>query len=329
MIFARIMGGLGNQLFQYAAGKSLAARLGAELAMDITWFKTNKERRFHLPYFRVESRIATPGEIRYFSAREGFVDRLRRWFRFRPAPDASHPLDPSRRGRTTMRTGKGLYYKEPHFHYDKTFHSLSGDVYLDGYWQSEKYFQTIAGLIREQFTVRTPPDAKNLEFVQRIKSCESVGLHLRRGDYATNPEFHRVHGLCAAKYYVQAVEHLLSELQAPEFFVFTDDPQWAKQNLRIPSPFVVVDHNGPLRDYEDLRLLSLCKHTIIANSTFSWWGAWLNANRSKRVIAPARWFRAELDESDLIPDGWRRLQNPSSPDPYAPHCADCVPEVGE
>ena len=323
------MGGLGNQLFQYAAGKSLAARLGAELTLDINWFKTNKGRRFHLNYFRVESRIATPREIRYFIARPGFVDQLQRWLRFRTALGASHPPDPSGRQRKTMTTGKGLYYEEPHFHYDKTFQSLSGDIYLDGYWQSEKYFQAIEGVLREQFTVRTPPDAKNLEFAERIRSCESVGLHLRRGDYATNPEFNRVHGLCDAQYYFQAVKHLLSELQTPEFFVFTDDPGWAKQHLQIPSPFVVVDHNGVLRDYEDLRLLSLCKHTIMANSTFSWWGAWLNNNRSKHVIAPARWFRAEMDESDLIPDGWRRLQSPSSPDQYPPHCSDCVSEVGE
>jgi hypothetical protein len=329
MIMARIMGGLGNQLFQYAAGKSLAARLGAELCLDVTWFKSNKQRVFHLPFLNIESRLATRKEIQYFIDRPVFMDRLHKWIHPDAAMDARRPSDHSRRHEKPRTARKGLYYKEPHFHYDKAFQSLSGDVCLDGYWQSEKYFQSIAGVIRKQFTVRTAPDAKNLEFAQGITSCESVGLHLRRGDYATNPELHLVHGLCDAQYYFQAVKHLLSELQAPEFFVFTDDPEWARQNLQIPSPFVVVDHNGAQRDYEDLRLLSLCKHTIMANSTFSWWGAWLNANKSKRVIAPGRWFRVEMDESDLIPDGWRRLRNPSSPNPYPSHRSDCVVEVGE
>lgn len=323
------MGGLGNQMFQYAAGKSLAVRLGTELCLDITWFKTNREREFHLPFLNIESRIATRQESDKFIDRPGLLARLRKWFCFDAATDPRRPSHQPPSNKEPRPSSKGIYYKEPHFHYDKTLESLSGEVYLDGYWQSEKYFRAIAGVIREQFAVRTAPDARNRDFAQRISSCESVGLHLRRGDYATNPEFNLVHGLCDAQYYFQAVTLLLSESESLEFFVFTDNPEWAKQHFQIPSPFVVVDHNGPLRDYEDLRLLSLCKHTIMANSTFSWWGAWLNANSSKRVIAPGRWFQTQIDESDLIPDGWRRLQNPSSPHPHPPHCSDFVPGVGE
>jgi hypothetical protein len=328
MIVTRLMGGLGNQMFQYAAGLSLALKLGAELILDTSWFRANRERRCHLPFLNIESRIASRREIEYFVDQPGIVNRLRRWIRSESETDTRRCLGQSNNRKKPSACGKGIYYKEPHFHYDKGFQYLSGDVYLDGYWQSEKYFQAIAAVIKEQFAVRTPPDVKNLELVQRIMSCESVGLHLRRGDYVTNPEFRRVHGLCDAQYYFQAVKLLLSECERLEFFVFTDDPEWTKRHFQIPSSFVVVDHNGALRDYEDLRLLSLCKHTIMANSTFSWWGAWLNANGSKRVIAPGRWFRAQMDESDLIPEGWQRLQNPSSPDPNRLHCSDCAPEVG-
>jgi hypothetical protein len=306
------MGGLGNQLFQYAAGRSLAVRLDAELSLDISWFRMYNKRAFHLPFFNIEPRIATRREIRCFMDRPGFTGRLHKWFRLFVATEAKLSAYGFRRWKKEVSISQGLYYKEPHFHYDSTFDSLSGDVYLDGYWQSEKYFKAIEGLIRNQFTLRAPPDKENSELAERITSCESVALHIRRGDYVTNPDLHLFHGLCDIRYYIHAVNYLLSQLQSPQFFVFTDDPEWAKRNLDLLSPFVIVEHNGALRDYEDLRLLSLCKHNIIANSTFSWWGAWLNANGSKIVLAPEKWFHVEMNESDLIPEGWRRIRNTSS-----------------
>lgn len=148
-------------------------------------------------------------------------------------------------------------------------------------------------------------DRRNIDMAARIAETPSVALHVRRGDYLTVG----AHGLCDQAYYTAALAKILEHLDhTPTVFVFSDDPDWARANLPLPCPKVVIDFNGPDRDYEDMRLMSLCRHNIIANSSFSWWAAWLNASATKQVAGPACWFsNPRLRNPDILPRGWHRI----------------------
>ena len=195
------------------------------------------------------------------------------------------------------------------FHFDPDILNLSDGIYLDGSWQSEKYFADIEVVIRQEFTVKTPPTGKNKELAEQIASCESVSLHIRRGDYVFNSHTNQILGTCDLDYYSRCVERLTQTVKNPHFFIFSDDHKWARNNLKLPYPMTLVNHNGADKNHEDLRLLSQCKHHIIANSTFSWWGAWLNQNPEKIVLAPKRWFKSDdYNPKDLIPVKWTKVQ---------------------
>ena len=189
---------------------------------------------------------------------------------------------------------------------NNVFLSLGDGAYLDGYWQSERYFAEVAQVARAEFALRRPPDAENQRMLDAIRGAEAVGIHARRGDYVTDARTRDVHGHAPAEYYAAAVARIRSLVRAPAFFVFSDDPAWAAQHLRVDPATVIVGHNDAGRDYEDLRLMSACRHHIIANSTFSWWAAWLGERPGQRVIAPRHWFRDGPDARDLVPARWER-----------------------
>jgi hypothetical protein len=179
---------------------------------------------------------------------------------------------------------------------------------LQGYWQSPKYFASIEPEIRTELKLREPLAGENLAVVNKIDTSLAVSVHVRRGDYVTSVTTNQYHGTCGPEYYLAAEALLRQRLGEPTLFIFSDDPDWAAHNLRFESPTVIVRHNGPKRDYEDLRLMTLCKHHVIANSTFGWWGAWLCANPDKIVVAPRNWFRdASHSTADLIPEDWIRV----------------------
>jgi hypothetical protein len=181
-------------------------------------------------------------------------------------------------------------------------------VYLVGYWQSEAYFARIQDLVRREFTFRHQPTGRNHELAEEIVETESVGVHVRRGDYVSNPRHKETYVTLGSDYYRVCATRVAAILTRPHFYVFSDEPAWAKAHLEIGYPATVVDHNGPGQDHEDLRLMSLCQHNIIANSSFSWWAAWLNANPEKRVMAPNQWFRVCGDEQfDRLPSDWMRV----------------------
>ena len=288
MVITRLSGGLGNQMFQYAAGKRLATRLGVGYRLDLSLFETLQcatPRRYALDVFALDDPIASPEEVRPFLPRRG----VRSW------------LDRLGGRRRT-------YYRERHFHFDPAVLELGGDVCLEGYWQSERYFADIAGLIREAFRFPEPRSGPNLELGRRIRDVVAVSVHVRRGDYVADETTHRWHGVCGIDYYRRAIEHIAERIERAEFFVFSDDPAWAQANLKFPTAVTFVDHNPPERGFEDMRLMSLCRHHIIANSSFSWWAAWLAVNGDKIVVAPRRWFATdELDASDVCPADWLRL----------------------
>ncbi|MEN6509171.1 MAG: alpha-1,2-fucosyltransferase [Smithella sp.] len=156
--------------------------------------------------------------------------------------------------------------------FDPNLLKINRDAYLDGYWQSEKYFLDIAPVIRKELSIKTPPDRENELLINKIANSDAVSLHIRRADYVADSHTNTIHGACSLDYYHHAVDKVAEKVKSPHFFIFSDDPAWALDNLKLKYPATFVTKNGPDKNYEDLRLMSLCRHNIIANSTFSWWG---------------------------------------------------------
>jgi hypothetical protein len=290
MIIVRILGGLGNQMFQYAAGLSLAHQHGVALKLDITSFSSYPLRKFALDGFDADIKAASRREIeerKYCS--EGIWKKV-----FRPFLKGKRPYSDT-------------VYKEPSFKYDQSFFELPDNAYLMGSFQSERYFSNIASTIVTSFKNKAPLLELNKEYAQKMSKDNSVSVHVRRGDYVTNPHTNAFHGICDPDYYKQAIKVIEKHVASPVFYFFSDDIDWVKANLQTNHPAFYVDNNGS-DCAQDLRLMSFCKHNIIANSSFSWWGAWLNDNTDKIVIAPQRWFASdELETQDLIPSTWLRV----------------------
>ena len=290
MVIVRLMGGLGNQMFQYAAGRAVAHRNQTQLKLDVSALERDAARSYKLHHFNIEASIVAPDKVTRFTKEDLWSRILRRVER--------HLLPPSRRAMFAQRVD----------HFDPDILRLRGNVYLKGYWQSEKYFKDIEHIIRQDFTFRHAPDAENQRLARTIANTNSVSLHIRRGDYVSNPRFSRKFGVCSLEYYQSAAAKVAAKVREPHFFIFSDDIDWARDNLRLQHPLTFVAHNGVDKDYEDLRLVSLCSHHIIANSSFSWWGAWLCAYPEKIVIVPKRWFKEPgRDTRDLIPASWSRI----------------------
>ena len=304
MIIAHIMGGLGNQMFQYAAGLRLAIRLNTTLKLDVSWFAQQGKRDYGLSHFDFCPSFVTSVESYLFTgdSRGGFTEALHR-LRQR------HRLM-----RGLMRRCLRLWnpaprvYEEPCLDYDPGFLSLPNNIYLLGYWQSEKYFSSIADVVRRRFTFRESMSAQVERWAREIQGCESVGVHVRRGDYVQDPYTKRFFGVLPLEYYRRAHDMILENVQQPRFFVFSDEPDWVASHFEFPSPFAVVTGKEAHAGQDDLRLMSLCRHHVIANSSFSWWGAWLSQNDHKIVIAPKRWFIAEpVNQGDRLPPEWWSL----------------------
>lgn len=190
--------------------------------------------------------------------------------------------------------------------YNAAIETWDDGTYLHGYWQSERYFAHIAARIRADFAFPAFSNSQNAEMAARIGDTDAISLHVRRGDYVALA----AHTLCDQRYYAAALTRLLEGVAGdPVVYLFSDDPAWARDNLALPVQKVVVDFNGPETDFEDMRLMSLCRHNIIGNSSFSWWAAWLNAHPGKRIAAPASWFGdAKLHNPDLLPPDWLKIE---------------------
>lgn len=290
MIIVKLMGGLGNQMFQYAAARSLSLSLGTELKLDLSFLEGdqlgNTRRTFELNRLNIDAGMASPLDVSRISgptARRAFFTRF---------------FKKSLRSRV---------FREKQFHVDPDFFLLSDDVYLDGYWQSERYFERFSDTIRNDFVLRGQLAGVNLELAREIGSFHAVSIHVRRGDYVSDEHTRVMHHVCGLEYYCNAVKMITPLVDDPHFFVFSDDPEWAEANLKLGYPTRFISHNQNVA-HEDLYLMSLCRHNIIANSSFSWWGAWLNSNPDKIVCAPSRWFnKYEADTCDLIPHSWRKI----------------------
>lgn len=279
MIYTRLHGRLGNQMFQYAAARGLAAHVGAPVALDARGALARGEgvltRVFDLPIIPPET-----------------------------LPPARHEA-PLRYAAWRLLGRSPQFRRERGLGYNPAFETWGDDSYLHGYWQSDRYFAHCADAIRADFTFPAASSAENAAMADRIGAALSVSLHVRRGDYLTLG----AHVLCDQAYYEAALARVLDGLTGdPVVFVFSDDPDWAKENLPLPVEKVVVDFNGPETDFEDMRLMSLCDHNVIGNSSFSWWAAWLNRHPDKRIAGPAKWFGDPgLSNPDILPEGWMRI----------------------
>ncbi len=286
-VIVRMMGGLGNQLFQYAAGRTVALATGRELLLDTSAYREDPLRAYQLDRFAIAARPLRRGDVPFFRLRRSRlgailprrarVEIVREWFPARVPVWPAAPVDDA------------------------------GTPYLIGYWQSERYFAAAADTIRREVRVNAAPEGANARLLDDIAAGDAVAIHVRRGDYVSNPLATAYHGLCGLDYYRGAIRRLEATVPQPHCFVFSDDLDWVRANLDTGHPTTWVGHNTDT-PWEDLRLMAACRHCIVANSSFSWWGAWLGSWPGKQVIAPARWFRADHDgEGEIVPAGWLRM----------------------
>ncbi len=288
MIIAKLKGGLGNQMFQYAFARALSLRNKTTLGFDTSFYNNQgyPVRTFDLDLFSVDGVIARPSQVPlvYRNYGGGIIGRVLSKVLNRVLPQ------------------KG---SERFFHFDESKLELGPDVYLDGYWQSPKYFAGYEDVIKADFTIKALLSESVESLKKEISSTDSVCVHIRRGDYVGN-KHHEVVGL---PYYEQALALLQSKVQVSAVYVFSDDIEWCKANLRfgIETVFVGDEYVGD-RSIGHFALMSSCKHFIIPNSSFSWWAAYLAVSADKIVIAPKMWFTdSSINTSDVTPDTWTRI----------------------
>jgi hypothetical protein len=276
MIVVKLKGGLGNQMFQYSMGKKLSLERKETVKFDNTFLERPSWQeligatvwRYGLGEFNTKAPFA------------GFWEKI-------------HPT----------KVKEILFNVKDNL---KKIGKIKGSVYLDGFWQSEEYFNDIKSIICRDFRLKSK--SKNfIKMAKLISGPGSVSLHFRRGDYAKRRKTKKYHGLLTPDYYHKAVNLICQSVKNPRFFVFSDDVSWVKVNFKIRQPVTYISGFCKLTNAEELVLMSLCKHNIIANSSFSWWGAWLNSNPSKIVVAPGRWFRAKIKHESLLPGDWVKI----------------------
>lgn len=285
MIIVKLMGGLGNQMFQYALGRSLSLQNKTRLLFDVSDFQNDALRDYRLHAFNISGSVLSKQTSRFLHIYNRFFHRF-------------------------------FPYKLPgiDYHYVRWLSSSfnpdvlkkKGIVYLEGYWQCENYFKHIRKRLKQDFTLRDTLDAKNKSLLRAIQRSSAVAVHVRRGDYVANPLTKKYHGICSLGYYNRCFQIMARQVESPRFFIFSDDMQWVKQHMVTGFPTTYVDGNGTKED-KDLMLMSHCKHFIIANSSFSWWGAWLSENNNKIICAPDKWFN-EKEEGDTVPQLWIRVK---------------------
>lgn len=297
MIVLHLTDGLGNQMFQYALAKALSLKYNTEIVIDMSWFEINKHRggrRYQLDIFPIKSmKVNEVGKNWHLLLEH--LHFTRNIYRHKVKSKIQRLLGPT-----------GINIKEKSFNYDSTLSEQvrNKNVYLTGYWQSEKYFSHVRQELLADFRFLPELTGKNFTVSKQIKECtQPVALHVRRGDYIAS-EF----AICGLDYYKSAINYITGKVGGIQLFVFSNDIEWAKDNIKTDQEIYFVDNNNEEKGYEDMRLMSLCRHHIIANSTFSWWGAWLGVAEDKIVVAPKRWVVGDqYGYEDIVPDGWIRI----------------------
>jgi hypothetical protein len=283
---------MGNQMFQYALGRTLALKHGVQLGLDLTDLLDHTPgrgvlvfRNFDLHVFNIQAHVVDRSEIPFLQRRH-FRGRLSRYAK-------SLQCRLSSRGR------------ERGFRFDPDILTLPDGTYLEGYWQSPKYFSDSASMIRADFTLKHPVSEEVRALMAEIRSVESVCINVRRGDFVHNP----FHPVLDEKWYQEAVGLVAAKLRAPRLYIFSDDLDWCREHLNFRYPTIIVSHEYAGKTFETyLALMSTCQHFIIPNSSFGWWAAWLSDAPKPLVVAPKRWVGdATRDPTDLIPEDWIRI----------------------
>ncbi|MCC7160285.1 alpha-1,2-fucosyltransferase [Candidatus Nomurabacteria bacterium] len=278
MIFVKLKGGMGNQMFQYALGRAMSLRYGVDLRLDTSFFyldyKTITKRSYSLDVFNIKAKTFTINK---------FITYIISFFR-------------------KIIKNKGV---EKSFQFDKEVFSFGPNVYLDGYWQSPKYFVGYEDVIRKDFTLKNPLKQNIKNLMDEIKSKNSICVHVRRGDYVGNKNHEVVDG----EYYKKAIDYISKIKNIEKIYVFSDDIKWCKGNIffEFETMFVGEAYSGD-KSEGHLFLMSACKDFIIPNSSFSWWAAWLSTSNDKIVVIPQKWFPDEsINTNDLIPENWIKI----------------------
>ena len=286
MVIVKIIGGLGNQMFQYAYAKALHQK-GYIVKIDLSAFKTyNLHGGYQLDKYQIDLEASTKKENDKFRKNTFSSKILRRL-----------GIDFSK-----MSQEKNLLF-------DNRFLEIENNNYIEGYFQCEKYFKSIREIILKQFTANQEVSDYTKEIENKIKNSQSsCSLHIRRGDFVNNTNI-SIHGVCDIEYYMKAIQFLEEKVANLNYFIFSDDIEWVKDNLAIENA-IYIESKEKRIPHEDIYLMSLCSHNIIANSSFSWWGAWLNQNENKIVIAPKRWFaddEMQKQADDIVCEEWIKL----------------------
>jgi len=287
MLYVQIKAGLGNQMFEYAFGRAASIEQNKPLSLDTSWYqnaaKKDTPRLFLLDKFNIQAKIATDPELLKYNT------PLRKLYR---------------------KVIRRFKYKRDYLYNPKEMRSTSS--YFEGHWANEKYFKKYQDIIRNDLTLRNPlsPSANIvLENIKSQKDCIAVSVHVRRGDCVTNQHAASFQGTVDTSYYDNSYSYLIQKFGAEKlvFYIFSDDINWAKEHILKDKNSTYVS-KPEIPDYEELHLMSICSHNIIANSSFSWWGAWLNQNPDKIVIAPKQWLKdTTFNTTDVCPPQWIRI----------------------
>jgi hypothetical protein len=296
MIIVRLKGGLGNQLFQYAAARALALKHNTEVFFDLTLLQDRTPlidavfRDYELYAFNIKENFASKKIIEYYnplptSILKRILNKIQKYI-----------LKPS------------VYIESTHL-YNSKFFELPNDCCLVGLFQSEKYFESIADTIRKEFEFKKKFPKVITDLGDYINTKNTICIHIRRGDYITNPTYNKMLGSQSNQYYMKGVALITEKITIDELFIFSDDIEWCKQNLNFETKTTFITDDLATNDHHaHLYLMSLCKHFVISNSTFAWWGAWLSKHKNKIVIAPKVWFKDGVrDETDIIPHTWTKI----------------------
>ena len=292
MVITKLKGGLGNQLFQYAAGFALAKKQDASFKIDVSGYESMPSRsqtirKLDIQDFSITAPLASKPEIVNLKYPNGMISKI-------------------------SRAIEKKVLKRHYIDWHPNVLHKTGNIYLDGYFQSEKYFESEVAAIFSQFTLRQ-------QWLDPIKSIEeyivqdicSVSLHIRRGDYADDQKVRRHFLVCNANYYQRAIYYLLDRVPNSNFYIFSDDVKWVKQSLVLPGNVRFISSEkgdvNTLRPSQELILMSKCRHHILSNSSFSWWGAYLNKTTSKLVLAPDIWNNGYVAQPNILPESWVRF----------------------
>ena len=287
MIIIEASGGLGNQMFQYALYKKLES-MGKDVVMDTSFFRSKQNlRELEIGVFGVQYRSITDKEaayIRGYGYQDTIIDKIK------------YKLKPS----------KMKMYRDTIERFQPEIFKMD-DIYLCGYWQSEKYFKDVRNTILKEFSFPLETRERFEDLCKQMQEENSISIHIRRSDYLTEQNAKVYGNICTEIYYENAIAYMDRQIKNPHYYVFTDDLEWTRGYFK-GDQYTIVDENRGKDSYADIYLMSQCKHNIIANSSFSWWGAWLNENPDKKVLAPKKWFHNH-EKDEIVCEDWIRIEN--------------------